>query len=69
MSAKHTNAAIAKDARKAANEERKRKRESERVLQIHRKKEGEEEKAEKARKKAYWAEIAEHGWGMTCKLA
>jgi hypothetical protein len=63
MSAKCTNAAIAKDARKAASEEHKRKREEERILQIQRKKECEEDKAEKAREKAYWAEIAERGWG------
>jgi hypothetical protein len=53
MSTKHTNAAIAKDACKAATKEHKRKREEERILQIQRKKEHEEEKAEKARKKAY----------------
>jgi hypothetical protein len=47
MSAKRTNAAIAKDACKAASEEHKRKREEERILQIQRK------KAEKAREKAY----------------
>jgi hypothetical protein len=63
MSAKRTDAAKAKDARKIASEERKRKREENKILQLQKKKEREEEKAEKVRQKAYWVQIVDRGWG------
>jgi hypothetical protein len=46
-----------------AIEERKRKREEERIFQVQKKKERDEAKAEKAREKAYWAQVASSGWG------
>jgi hypothetical protein len=53
MSAKQTDIAKAKDAQKVASDERKRKRKEDRLLQIQRKKERKEEKADIAREKAY----------------
>jgi hypothetical protein len=63
LAAKRSDAANAKEARKVATDERKRKREEERILQIQKKKEHDEAKVEEAREKAYWVEVASWGWG------
>jgi hypothetical protein len=58
MSAQRTDAAKAKDTRKVASEERKRKHEEDRLVQMQKKQECEQERSDRAREKAYWAEIA-----------
>jgi hypothetical protein len=62
FAAKQSDAAKSRDARKLATEERKRKHEEERILQVQKKRERDEEKAEKARERAYWAQVASSGW-------
>jgi hypothetical protein len=63
MSAQRTDAAKAKDVRKVAIEECKRKCEEDRLVQMQKKQEREQERSDRAREKAYWAEIAHRGWG------
>jgi hypothetical protein len=62
LAAKRSDAAKSRDARKLATEEWKRKREEERDLLVQKKKERDDAKAEKAREKAYWAQVASSGW-------
>jgi cation transport regulator ChaB len=63
LAAKRNDASKAKEARKVAIEQHKRKCEEERRVQLQRKKEREEAKAGKAREKGYWADVASRGWG------
>jgi hypothetical protein len=51
LAAKHTNATKARDARILATEEKKRKREGERILQVEKKKEHDETNAKRARER------------------
>ena len=66
--AKYNDAAKSRDARKVASEEQKWKHEEERTLQLQKKKECDEARAEKARKRAYWAEVATRGWGNELQI-
>jgi hypothetical protein len=63
LAARHSEAAKVRDAQKLASEERKRKREEDRIVQVQKKKDRDEGKAQKAREKAYWADVASRGWG------
>jgi hypothetical protein len=61
LAARRSEAAKVRDARKLASEERKRKREEDRIVQVQKKKDRDEGKAQKAREKAYWADVASRG--------
>jgi hypothetical protein len=61
LATKRNNVAKSKDVRKLATEERKWKREEERILQVQKKKECDETKAHKAKETAYWDEVVAHG--------
>jgi hypothetical protein len=63
LATKRNDTARGRDAKKVATKERKRKREEERLVQLQKRKERNEVKADKAREKAYWDDIARHGWG------
>ena len=61
--AKHSDASKAKEARKVATEQRKRTTWRGENYPTSKEKEHEEAKADKAREKAYWADVASRGWG------
>jgi hypothetical protein len=70
LATKHNDAAKSRDARKVATEEKKRKHEEERNLQLQKKKEHNEAKVEKARERELTGlKLRLVAGGMSCKLA